>query len=478
MPSDPPDPLRGDLWRTSLPLFALRVSCGLWRPYPHLVAIARRVQDAVVRGGARIIVNMPPRHGKSELIAHWLPLWYLHLNPSARVVLASYSAHLAEGWALSIRRDIGERRRLLGLTVRSGRHERDRMDSFLVDPSPRGWQPRQPGSLLAVGVGGGLTGQGADLLIVDDPHKNDQEARSESAQRETRRWWNRVAMTRLQRGGNVVVVMTRWNERDLTGYLLESGEAWEHVVIPAIAREGDPLGRAEGEALCPELKPLSELIALRDSESGVGSAAFATMYQQDPTPEEDAVFRREWFPRFDAWPDPDTFDGVIQSWDLTFGSESETASYVVGQVYGVRGAHAWLLREWRKRAPFGWMVEAVKEALKEYPQTDAVLMEDKAFGPAIKQTLEVPRLVMVTPGGRSKLTRAMAVAPMVEAGNLHLPSAALAPWVNDWLDEVTRFPRANRDDRVDCLSYALERVRSQADRKVIHLARFGQPAGG
>jgi len=210
----------------------------------------------------------------------------------------------------------------------------------------------------------------------------------------------------------------------------------------------------------------------------VGSAAFETMYQQDPTPSGASVFQAAWFQTFDRWPDPSSFDTVIQSWDLTFGGESEASSFAVGQVWGVRGKSAWLLAEWRKRAKLPEVVSAMVEMIERFPQTESVLCEDKALGPAVQQSHadEIPGLIMVSPGGRSKLQRASSVSPMVEAGNVHIPSASLAPWIGSWKMEVSRFPHAKKDDRVDCLSYALARVREGAAR-VIRISRWSDRPG-
>jgi predicted phage terminase large subunit-like protein len=487
MPEDAPrmgiDPtiIDPDAWRINLAAYASRLSLGTWKGYRHLRYLANRIQTSIAKGGARIIVNMPPQHGKTELLGMYLPGWFLSMDPSKRVLICGYQETIASRNTYKLREQV----RLAGADV-AGFHlskGKDRADDWdVVHP---GGPTFRAGSFAAAGVGGAVTGRPADLAIIDDPHKGWEDVQSEAYQTALREWWNRVLVPRLQLRASVVVVMTRWAENDLTGWLLKekAAENWEHIIIPAIWDEDtpDPMGRVKEEVLCPELHSREEIYALKNPDGGVGTGVFETMYQQRPQSGTLGVFRRIWFSRFyDVRPDLSEMAEVVGTWDFSHGSKTAHSSWCAGQVWARRGREKWLLDEIRRKMTFTEMLRATLEMCERWPSIRKVLIENKASGPDVidmlEQTLKSCRVevVPVDPGRNDKYTRARAATPGVEAGEVILPSETLCPWVKDWLDEVCGFPFKEAKDRVDAFSQILRWFDANAGRpSVLHLGRLG-----
>ena len=428
----------GCTWADSVTGYAMVRSRGVWRPYDHLGHIAERIQAGVARGGYRAILNMPPRHGKSMLLSRFLPGWFLHWWPQKSVMLCSYESSKAADWGREVRDDVapGEVRK---------------------DISGAGnWQLVRGGGMLTTGIGGPITGRGADLLIVDDPHKNWDEAHSPTYLDRMRNWFGSTAWTRLEPGASVILVMTRWQEGDLTGTLLRDydTEGWDHIVLPALATEGDPLGRAVGEALCPERYSRGQLLAIRQT---IGPSMFAGMYQQTPEVVGGNLWKRSWF---QTWHElPDEPDQWLQSWDLTF--KGGGSSWVVGQVWCSKGGKRYLVDQVRGRWDFVETLEQIRGMTARWPRsTGMLLVEDKANGPAVISTLRREGLpvVGVEPYG-SKVARAMAVQGDIMSGLVYLPDPRRASWVEAFLRECTLFPNARNDDQVDTTAQALIRLR-------------------
>lgn len=213
---------------------------------------------------------MPPRHAKSTLISHWFGVWYLHLFPERRIILTSYAADYAATWGRRVRNSIVEHGEVLGLSLAG--------DTTAADA----WETEQRGGMVTAGVGGPITGRGADILIVDDPIKNSEEANSATYRDKVWEWWQSTAVTRLEPGAAAIVVMTRWHEDDLAGKLLsdeDSGGEWELLNLPAIAEKDDVIGRHEGEALWPERY---DLAALDNRRLAVGEYVWQSLFQQRP----------------------------------------------------------------------------------------------------------------------------------------------------------------------------------------------------
>ncbi|MGB9886742.1 MAG: phage terminase large subunit [Moorellales bacterium] len=427
--------------------FAYTVSEGRWIPYEHLLLLNRKLVDVAVGRVKRLMVFMPPRHGKSELTSRYFPAWYLGMFPDRRIILASYEADFAATWGRKARNLLEEfGPPLFGVKVSSESSAANRWDI-----------EGHEGGMVTAGVRGPITGKGANVAIIDDPVKNDQEAMSQTYRDVAWDWYRATFSTRIQEDGAIILVMTRWHEDDLAGRLLraqaEGGDKWEVVNLPALAEDGDALGRQPGEPLCPELFTKETLEA---TKVRLGSYWWNALYQQRPSPMEGGILKRSWW-RFYRQA-PDKFDEVIQSWDMSF-KETTSGSYVVGQVWGRKGADKYLLDQVRDRMDFPATIQVVRSLSAKWPQARAKLVEDKANGPAVIATLkrEISGLTAVEPQG-SKEARAAAVSPDIEAGNVYLPDPSIAPWVHDFIEECAAFPNGANDDQVDAMTQALMRL--------------------
>lgn len=261
---------------------------GREKQAPHLDLIDEVFRD-IARGHPRkVLITMPPRHGKSRRAARWAPLWFLSRHPDYRVMIASYSADLAEDHGRWIRDAINSYGDQIGIRLHAGSKAANRFD--LADINGQ----RLEGGLVTAGVGGGLTGKGAHLAIVDDPIKDDAEAQSPAMRKRLWDWWTAVMNTRMEPGGSIIVIQTRWHEMDLAGRILlgEDAEDWTVLDLPAIAdSENDPLGREIGEPLWPVRYGKKALAAIRRA---VGARVWWSLYQQKPRPLEGGVWKWEW----------------------------------------------------------------------------------------------------------------------------------------------------------------------------------------
>lgn len=389
----------------------------------------------------RLMIFMPPRHGKSFLVSERFPVWLLGKQPDCQVLLASYAQRQAERFS----------RRARALAREPWM--KSALPQLAVDPhfaAASEWGTRQGGAYRAVGVGGPLTGTGAHVLVIDDPVKNHQEAYSPLTRDKIWEWYGSVAETRLMPNSGVLLVMTRWHRDDLAGRLLAAGsDRWTVLSYPAIATRDEPHRRC-GEALDPDRFPLARLEGLRKR----GGWIFEALYQQAPVAEIGEVFRRDWWQTWDVL--PADFDEQWQSWDMSFKGNAGS-DFVVGQVWARRGADFYLLDQVRGRLDFPATLVAIRALSRQYPETHRKLVEDTANGPAILSVLrrELPGLIPVTPQG-GKLARAASVQPVVQSGNVYLPSGARASWVGAFLDEAAAFPRGPHDDQVDAMTQALQ----------------------
>ncbi|MEV6036021.1 phage terminase large subunit [Nonomuraea sp. NPDC052116] len=383
-------------------------------------------------------------------------------RPDTRVAIASYEHGVARRWGRAIRDDITVHGSKLGLSVRddlSAQHE---------------WQLEgHEGGVYAAGIGGALTGRPVDLMIIDDPIKDRAQADSPTYRERAWDWWTDVAATRLAPGAPVVLILTRWHEDDLAGRLLaaEDGHLWRVVNIPAQADhdpnkgETDPLGREPGEFMRSargRTRAQWEAIKVRS-----GSRTWASLYQGRPAPAAGDIFQREWWREFTSsrWIVRDDgshwapgADEVCMSWDMAF-KDTDGSDYVVGQVWARYGLELFLLDQVHDRLSFTETCSALRRLAAKWPQATLKLVEDKANGTAVINSLsrQVPGLVPVEPDG-SKEARARAVTPFIEAGQIWLPAPEIAPWVGGFLDEAAAFPNGSHDDRVDACTQAINRM--------------------
>lgn len=433
--------------------------------------------DVPDEGSTRLIISMPPQEGKSSLTTHYGMLWLLKRYPNLRVGIVSYSEDIARGFSFLSRNDIvsftGQDGGVdLGMRLRTDGKAAGR---WLLAPPHRG-------GMYAVGIGGSLTGRPLDVMCIDDPVKDYRAADSEAQSEFAWLWWQSVARPRLAPGAPVVLILTRWSEQDLAGRLiakqredeqagLESFDRWRVVNIPAMADhdpakgEADPLGREPGEfMLSARGRSRSDWLSTKAS---VNARTWSALYQQRPTPETGDVLQRHWWRRYQnpiwsAQPDGSMLvvecDEVLQSWDMAF-KDTKSSDYVVGQVWARRGVEVFLVDQVRNRLTFTDTMAAVRLLTKKWPQARVKLVEDKANGTAVIDSLkrEIGAIIPVTPH-ESKFARASAVAPFVEAGNVLVPEQEIALFdVDELIEECTVFPNGAHDDQVDSLSQALGR---------------------
>ncbi len=420
-----------------------------WFPAKHLTYLSEVLVKAVNEGNGRILVSMPPRHGKSELISYWFVLWCLARDPTTEVILTSYEADFAAKWGRRVRNAILDFGADLGLLLDGSSAAADR------------WQLTAGGGMVTAGAGGPITGRGANLLIIDDPIKNSEEARSPKLRENLWEWFQTTAFSRLEPNATVVLIGTRWHEDDLIGRLEkdsydEDGVPWTVIKFPALAEANDPLGREIDEPLWPERIPKSKLIEIKKINSPYN---FSAIYQQHPTPEGSGSVNRKWWKTYMV--PPMEFDQVIQSWDLAFKDLAD-GSYTVGQVWGRRGAEFYLLDQVREHLDAPKTIEAFRRMWSKWPQSLAKLVEDKANGPAVMALLhhEIPGLIPVKPKG-NKHMRLSAVVPLIEAGNVYIPHPVNARWVAEFIEEHAGFPNSTNDDQVDATSQALTYLQPQ-----------------
>lgn len=424
-----------------------------YRQRDYLEHLSERIALAVrdVENGyeRRLIVSMPPRSGKSQLTSVYLPVWLLRKHPEWRVAVISHESTLAVNWGRQVRRIITSNPEL-GIQLAS-------------DLKAAGeWQVVEGGGVLARSVRGSLTGRGAKVMLVDDPHKDFAEVHSAASRDAVWDWWTSVALTRLEPPSLVVVLATRWHEDDLLGRLLERDDGtWEQIRFPAIAEEQDALGRAPGD---PLLSPLLDetrdgaLTRWAEVRQAVGEYAWAGLYQQQPSPASGAIFKRDHWVLYEEAPPEHEYDRLLTSWDCAFKGNDDS-DYVVGQLWGSRGADRYLIDQVRGQWTFTETLNQMRTFCGRHNATEHIV-EDKANGTAILDVLrrEISGMVAVSPKD-AKEVRARAITPQVEAGNVHLP--ARAHFTQELLAELTAFPGGKHDDAVDALTQALSRLTSQ-----------------
>lgn len=432
--------LLSNLWRFYPHTFASRISKGKWLPYPYLVHISDRIARGIAKGRARFIIELPPRHGKSELVSRYLPTWFLDNEPEKNVILCSYEADFAAHWGRSVRNLIEE-------------HSDIRVKLRTDSTAAHRFNTTKNGSMVTAGVGGPITGRGGHLMVIDDPVKNAQEAMSEVKRKTAIEWFQSTFYTRLEPQGSIIVLQTRWHQDDLAGWLQkEHSDKWEVIRMPALAEANDPLGRSEGEPLCAERYTKSDLEKIK---LALGTRWWSALYQQRPSPDEGSIIKRHWL-RF--WKElPGDVEQMGQFWDLTFKKGADT-DYVVGQVWARKGANRYLVDQIRDRMDFPATVQAIRTLSAKWPQTLEKVIEDKANGPAVISSLreQIQGLIPFEPKG-DKSTRLHAISPAFEAGNVYLPDPSIAPWINDYIEELVGFPHMSHDDQVDASTMALLR---------------------
>jgi predicted phage terminase large subunit-like protein len=413
---------------------------------------------------SRLIITMPPQEGKSTRVAKDFVLWALLQNPRLRCVVASYGQELANRNGRAIRTAITEHPSL-GVSVAG---DNGAVGDWTLTGSV--------GGVLARGIGSGLTGRPADLMVIDDPIKDPAEADSEVYRQSRWDWWTDVASSRLAPGAACVVILTRWHQDDLAGRLLAApdGHRWRVLNIPAQAEhnpdkgETDILGREPGEYMASARERTREQWdAIKVSKP---ARTWNAQYQGRPSAAAGTLFKREGWARYSTplWvtrPNgqklipgrlgSDVGIELIQSWDMTF-KDKAGSDFVVGQVWLRHGVDVYLLDRVKGRWAFTDACQALRSVSSVWPQAAAKLIEDTANGPAIMNALrkQIGGMIPITPEG-SKYARAEAVSPWVLSQNVHLPDPELCPWVGEFIEECANFPNGANDDDVDAFTQAV-----------------------
>ncbi len=428
----------------------------------HLIALDLALM-AVERGETkRLIVIMPPRHGKSEKISVRFPCWYLGKHPLDSIVQAGYAESIALTHSRKAR-DVFVSREMVGLFPKVRyRPERRAQETIIPErQAAHEWGTVQGGSYYAVGIGGGLTGRGFNVGIIDDPVKDAEEAESQTYREKVWNWYTQVFYTRQAPEAAIIIVMTRWHADDLVGRLLKlsakdpKADQWRILHFPAIK---------DGKALWPERYPIEVLERIRagqadnPEEPGQGSRAFESLYQGNPTLIEGQIIKREWWKFYKERPN---FNRVIHSWDIAAKDKIQN-HYSVCTVWGEADNGIYLLDVWRNKVEFPEL-KRTAEALDGRDSPNAVLVEDASSGIALNQELQrntrIPVIPVLAKG--SKEVRAKAATPMIEAGRVFLPGSA--PWLHEYIEELAEFPNGANDDQVDSTTQALSYLRGPGE---------------
>ena len=426
------------------------VSHGRWKRARHLDLLCK-VLEEVERGDVtRLIITMPPRHGKSMTVTESFPSWFIGRNPESRVIEVSYGAELARKFGLSNRRKVDEfGSELFGVQV--SRENGSATNWGLVGYS---------GGMISAGIGGSITGQGADLLIIDDPIKNRKEAESETYRASIWSEWQDTLSSRLHPCGRVVVIMTRWHEDDLVGRLLEQSDKWELINLPALAEDGDILGRLPGQALWPEHGYHEEWCEREKAERGTRS--WESLFQGHPHPSEGNLFRQSMFRSFKVSGNCYLVDGkvydkalckVYQTCDVA-GSKRTSADYfVLGTFAQCPNGELLLLEIFRERLEGPDQPTLIQRKYEEYKPV-LIGVESANMGLTLYQLLRRMGLPVVElRPDADKYTRAIPAAARYEAGMVYHRDGAY--WQNDLEAELIAFPNGAHDDQVDVVSYAV-----------------------
>lgn len=399
-----------------------------------------------------MIISMPPQHGKSMTITATLPSWYLQKNKKGRVICISYSEEFATFFGRKNREKLQVGELVFGKLLNQDKEAATEFET------------NEGGSMISRGVLSGVTGRACDLMIIDDPIKNRMEADSEAYRKRVFDEWENSFKTRLSAGAKVILIQTRWHEDDLAGRLISSEKNIKVINLPCEAEENDPLKRKAGDALCPELlKDKAWLRQFKESYSSRnGSRAWSALFQGHPTATEGGIIKRKWWRIYDKSEDElSPLDHLIISVDASFKGE-KNSDFVAIQVWGKRRGKFYLVDAIKEQLDFPRTVKMLKKIFKRYPRASHILIEDKANGSAIIQTLrkELPQIVGVNPQG-GKVARVNAVCGVIEAGNVYLPLDE--PFTADFIDECSIFPNGKHDDQVDCMSQALNRLAFYAE---------------
>ena len=413
----------------------------------HHKIIADKLEGIATGKLKRLIVNMPPRHTKSEFASYLFPAWMIGRKPTMKIIQATHTTELAVSFG----------RKVKNLLERDDYKEIFPDANLSADSKASGrWDTKAGGMYYAVGVGSNLAGRGGDLIVIDDPH-SEQTAMSNSGFEDAWEWYTGGPRQRLQPGGAIVLVQTRWSQKDMTGQLIKSmakdplADQWEVIELPAVM--------PSGSACWPEYWSLPDLESVKAS---IPPSKWNAQYQQNPTGEDNAIIPRSWWKRWKKKNVPD-LKYVIQSYDTAF-TKRETSDYSAITTWGVfspeeAGPPGLILLDSKKGR---WDFPELKGiALEEYEywDPDTVIVEAKASGLPLTHELRntgIPVVNFTPSKGNDKVSRVHSVSPLFEAGMVWAPEETFA---DEMIEEVAAFPNGEYDDLVDSMTQALMRYR-------------------
>lgn len=416
---------------------------------PHHSKLAEIFEDIAAGKKKRVIVNIAPRHGKSELISYLAPAWFLGKYPQKKVIMASHTADLAVNFGRRVRNLVGSE---------DYRNIFPQIELQADSKSASRWGTNFNGEYFAIGVGGALAGRGADLFIIDDPH-SEQEAKTGRPDvfLPAWEWFQSGPLQRLMPGGAIIVVMTRWSKLDLTGQIIkqmdnnDEVDKWEVINFPAIKDDGEPLW--------PEFWPIDELLA---KKAGLDIRYWNAQYMQNPVSEEGALIKREWWNIWEG-ENPPQCEFIIMSLDAAQEANNRS-DYNALTTWGVffneevNNYNIILLNSIKKRLEFPELKKLVLEEYKEW-EPDAFMVEKKSNGAALYQELRRMGIPVgeFTPGkGQDKISRVNAISDLFAGGVVWAPDRR---WAKEVIEECNDFPSGTNDDLVDSTTLALLRFR-------------------
>ncbi len=433
------------LSRESYAAYVYYVHRGAWRPGRFPEFLCGRIQEFIERPARAayeiLVLSCPPQHGKSMNVTETLPSWINGKWPDKRVIEVSYNDDTAMVFGRRNRRKVDE----FGMEVFGIRTSKASDREYEIEG--------HRGGMISRGVMSGITGRPGDVIIIDDPVKNRQEADSEKYRDRVWDEWMNSIKTRTQAGSKIILIQTRWHEDDLAGRMIKYEKNVEVINLPCEAEADDPLGRLPGEALFPEIGKDNAWLAEFKAGYTEGTRAWNALFQGRPTAEAGNILLRGWWQYYDEVP---AGLRVLLSVDAAF-KDDPNSDFVAIEAWGKAGPNSYLLDLINARMDFPATVKAVKHMAAKYPDRMCILIEDKANGSAIISVLrrEIPGILPVQPMG-SKIARVNAIAGYVEGKNVYLPK--FAAFTDAFVDQCAAFPNGANDDMVDAASQALNRL--------------------
>jgi predicted phage terminase large subunit-like protein len=443
------------LYKTTPAAFAKEISQGRWKAARHLKCLNSLLLKLTDRKIKRLIVNMPPRHGKSEFISKYFPVWYLCNFPDERIILTSYNHMMAKSFGRNVRDLIAEHgKKHYDLQLNPSQKA---ADSFSLKGH---W-----GGMDTTGVGGTITGKAANLLIIDDPIKNDEQAGSRYLREKIWDWFISTAYTRLEPDGIIVLVMTRWHEDDMAGRILKMDKKkgkWVHLNLRAIAEDNCELGRKNSHALWPARYNKK---ALEEIKETIGSYWFSSLYQQRPVPRGSSIFKRKNFLFFEE-------DNELYSLKQRYGDEKkigknhcrrfavidlaatvkETSDYTVILIFSITPENEILIEEViRERFKGSEHLNLVKEVYEDFKPILIGIESNQYQISLVQSSMAAGLPVKELRADRDKISRALPIAAKIEAGMVYFKKEC--HWLGNFEEELLSFPNGKHDDQVDALAY-------------------------